>query len=372
MTKTKISLITISLSLAFASASLSAQESKTPVSLPLQEVNSQRINANPQGGPTQPAASMQMGTPVQYAGDEALRRQVQAAQNPGYGQQVDAYGRLLPQAEAIPKEPDFIQRIKDQYKPEQEYNLKPGNNVMVPVGKGFMNKIKTNFKSLSVKTSSDGESSVLQIEDGNLYATVRSDAPISLLLTEDGVLESEISVVLVPMAAPPAMIEIDVDMTAEMLAKAQKHQSEIEKEEAMLEAQRNTTQSNRTTPYVQNQVSLLTPIAQGKLPRGFSMTNDIPEYYRHPCSIALPHHTGQRLAGGREVIDVVAVKNTSERPYEVREEMCITDDVMSIGIFPKAYLMPGESTEIFIVRDKYYQREKALENNRPSLIGGAQ
>lgn len=371
MTKQTFSILAVGVGLALGSmsVSVSAQETKNPVSMPLENVNSQPIEATPQGTPVKQAASQQI---TRYQGEDALRRQAQVARNPDFENQVDQYGRPIPQAEIIPKEPAFIEKIKSSYKPEQSYTLKPGNNVMVPVGKGFMNKIKTNFNSLSVKTSSSGDSSVLQVEDGNLYVTVKTDAPISLLLTEDGVLESEISIVLVPMAAPPAMINVDVTMSQSMLAKAAEYQRKIQQEEAMQEAQRNADQSNRNTAHVNNQVALLSPVAKGRLPRGFSMTNDIPSYYKQPCNIALPHETGQRLAGGREVIDVVAVHNTSKRPYEVREEMCITDDVKAVGIFPKAYLMPGESTEIFIVRDKYYQREKARENNRPSLIGGAQ
>ena len=370
MTKHAVTILALGIGIALSSASLSAQETKNPVSMPLEDVNNNPIAATPQGTPVEQAASQQAGAP-NYRGDEALRRQAQVARNPELAGRVDEYGRPIPMAEPVNRDPDFIQKIKDSFKPEQSYDLKPGNNIMVPVGKGFMNKIKTNFKSLSVKTSSSGDSTVLQVEDGNLYATVKTDSPISLLLTEDGVLESEVSVVLVPMAAPPAMIDLDIAMSQQMLAKAAEYQREIQKEEALQEAQRNAAPGSQNAPHVQNQVALLTPVAQGKLPRGFSMTNDIPPYYRQPCNIALPHETGQRLSGGREVIDVVAVHNTSERAYEVREEMCITDDVKAVGIFPRAYLMPGESTEVFIIRDKYYQREKARENNRPSLIGGA-
>ncbi|WP_350670965.1 hypothetical protein, partial [Pseudoalteromonas sp. CAL494-MNA-CIBAN-0108] len=65
--------------------------------------------------------------------------------------------------------------------------------------------------------------------------------PISLLLSEDGVIESEISIVLVPMASPPAMVDIDIDMPAEMTLKALNNFNEMEKhkkiDKATLEAQ---------------------------------------------------------------------------------------------------------------------------------------
>lgn len=376
MSKNTLQFALATVTVALLSTSAYAQDAaqKNPVSLPMQSVNPDRIEAGSNGQPQRNAASQNpMATPVNYRGDEALRRQAQVARNPELSGRLDSYGRPIQQQSVQPQpEPEFIKRIKDQFKPEQDYTMEPGDNIMIPVGKGFINSLKTNFKSLSVKTSVDGKAAVLQVEDGNLYATIKTDAPVSLLLSEDGVLESEVSVVLVPMAAPPTMIDLTVDLTQKMLAKAQQYQERIAKEEALAEAESASARRNRMDPYVRNFVNLLKPVAQGKLPSGFSMTNDIPKYYEHPCRIALPHSTGQRLSGGREVIDVVLVENTSKRPYEVREEMCLSEDVLTVAIFPRVYLAPGQSTEIYIVRDKYHFQEKARENTRPRLVGGSQ
>lgn len=370
----QFALATITVALLSTSAYAQEVQQKNPVSLPMQSVNSERIEADSSGQPQQPAASQNpMATPVNYRGDDALRRQAQVARNPELAGRLDSYGRpIQQQAAQTESEPEFIKKIKDQFKPEQDYTMEPGDNIMIPVGKGFINSLKTNFKSLSVKTSVDGKAAVLQVEDGNLYATIKTDAPVSLLLSEDGVLESEVSVVLVPMAAPPTMIDLTIDLTPGMLAKAERYQDKLAKEEALAEAESASHRSSRMDPYVRNLVNLLKPVAQGKLPSGFSMTDDIPKYYEHPCRIALPHSTGQRLSGGREVIDVVLIENTSERPYEVREEMCLSEDVLTVGIFPRAYLAPGQSTEVYIVRDKYHFQEKARENTRPRLVGGSQ
>jgi len=354
-----------------------------PVTLPVQQVEGTRIDADADGNPTKAAVSQQgqlMGTPVgapqepyPYQGADHVRNSLMG-NDPRYNDAMDAYGRPLQQAQTQSQPDtqsnDFLERIKKNYKPEQSYDLKPGRNIIVPVGQGYMNVIKTNFTSLSARTSAGSEDAVLQIEEGNLYATVKTHQPVSLILSEDGVLDSEVSIVLVPISAPPAIVDINIALDARMKAMAAEYQANLEKERAMLEAENMREPESRNSSHVNNLVAILKPVAQGNIPRGFSMTNDIPVHLTNPCRIAISHHTGQRLAGGREVIDVVLVRNDSNRAYQVREEMCLTPDVRAVGIFTKSYLMPGEETEVYIVRDKYFEAQKQREQTRPRLTGG--
>lgn len=270
-------------------------------------------------------------------------------------------------------ERDFLQKVKQSFKPEQSYNLKPGRNIVIPVGQGFSNAIRTNFRSLSVKTSANAEQALLEVEDGHLYVTLRTMQPISLLLSEDGVIESEISIVLVPMASPPAMVDIDIDMPAEMKLKALNHFNDMEKQKkidkATLEAQ--NAPVLRSSSYQKGIVSILKPIAQGKTPSGYSITNDIPNYLKHPCRIAIYHEAGQRLSGSQDFIDVVLVHNDSDRVYQVREEMCLNDGVTSVALYPKSYLQPGEETEIYIIRKLKKASADSYGQTRPRLTMGA-
>jgi len=352
-----------------------------PVTLPVQQVEGPRIDADENRNPTRAAVSQQgqpMCTPdgarneqYPYQGTDHVRNSLMG-NDPRYNDAMDAYGRPLQEAQMPPntQSNEFLERIKKSYKPEQSYDLKPGRNIIVPVGQGYMNVIKTSFTSLSARTSAGSKDAVLQIEEGNLYATVKTHQPVSLILSEDGVLDSEVSIVLVPLSAPPAIVSINIELDARMKALAAEYQANLEKERAMLEAENMREPESRNSSHVNNLVAILKPVAQGNIPRGFSMTNDIPVHLTNPCRIAISHHTGQRLAGGREVIDVVLVRNDSNRAYQVREEMCLTPDVRAVGIFTKSYLMPGEETEIYIVRDKYFEAQKQREQTRPRLTGG--
>lgn len=331
------------------------------VQIPVRPVNTDRI-------PIQ-------ATPVpgqSYNGADELRQTTTRLHNTadGFEYPTQQQGMPMPQ---IPSEPSFLSKIEERFTPEQKYDLKPGRNIIVPVGQGFNNALRTNFKSLSVKTSADSNAAVLQVEGGNLYVTLRNMQPISLLLSEDGVLETEISVVLVPIAAPPAMVDIDIEMTPSMLSRAAEHQEAMARERQLEEAINNQQmqRDHRTSTHSNNLIALLKPVAQGQTPNGFSMTNDIPEHMRQPCRIGIYHHAGQRITGAREVIDVVLVHNDSDRVYHVREEMCLSDGALSVAIFPRAYLQPNEETELYIIRDKYHQPAEQRVT-RPRLTRGGE
>lgn len=319
------------------------------------------MNATPVGQPVS-----QPNTQKTYQGANDLRTATSpytaASNQAGVSQQATSNS-----------EPDFLQKVKQSFKPEQSYKLKPGRNIVIPVGQGFSNAIRTNFRSLSVKTSADSNQALLEVEDGHLYATLRTTQPISLLLSEDGVLESEISIVLVPMSSPPAMVDIDIEMPAEMKLKALNYFNELEKQKKIDKAKMEAQNSPilRSSSYQKNIVSILKPIAQGKTPVGYSITNDIPKYLKHPCRIAIYHEAGQRLSGSRDLIDVVLVHNDSDRVYQVREEMCLNDGVTSVALYPKSYLQPGEETEIYIIRKIQKASSEAYGQTRPRLTMGA-
>lgn len=346
--------VAICLALSLSPATYAADDVDDVLDIPIQTNYGRKpMNATPTGQPT-------------YTGADELR--AAARTNPRIEENRVA---SVPQVES--NEPDFLQKVKQSFKPEQSYNLKPGRNIVIPVGQGFSNAIRTNFKSLSVKTSANSEQALLEVENGHLYATLRTMQPISLLLSEDGVIESEISIVLVPMASPPAMVDIDIEMPTDMKLKALNHFNAMEKQKkidkATIEAQ--NAPVLRSSSYQKSIISILKPIAQGKTPSGYSITNDIPNYLKHPCRIAIFHEAGQRLSGSQDLIDVVLVHNDSDRVYQVREEMCLNDGVTSVALYPKSYLQPGEETEVFIIRKVKKASADSYGQSRPRLTMGA-
>lgn len=252
------------------------------------------------------------------------------------------------------------------YKPSQQYDLDPMQSIIIPIGQGVMNSLVTNYNMVAVKTSD--KNSIFEPENGYLYATLTTSQPVGLILFEEGVPESQIAVTLVPIDAPPAVVQLDVALSQAMKEKSKEFQKRVLEDQALndaLEAQ--TTYSDERTRRL---VELLTPVAQGDLPAGFSLTSDIPAHYEKPCAIPIYQRTGQRIMGSREIIDVVLVKNTSQNTYQMLEERCLADDVIAVALYMKSYLQPNEEMEVYIVRDKHHFREKQRMQRRPRLVTG--
>jgi len=344
--------------------------------IPFVDVRPERITteeaSRTQGTPA--AEPQRQGTPV--GGNlDALRQQAMALNyDDYYTDDINLQEFGFPaDYEPIPASqgrlPRFVQDAIDNYKPEQQVDLKPMQNKVIAVGFGLMNSIPTSFTSLAVKTSD--EFSILEVEDGFLYVTPLTDQPISLILYEDGVQESQVSLVLYPIDAPPTVARVNVELTPEMRRKAAAHRERLAQEAERQESERRMREAEgRQSPpsaHVAYLTNLLKQVAQERMPSGFNMTNDIPPSLLKPCQVTIRQHAGQRMSGTREVIDVVLIENDSDRIYHIREEMCLTRDAMAVAIHDKAYLRPGDSTEVYIIRDRHYQQERAREITRPRL-----
>lgn len=260
----------------------------------------------------------------------------------------------------------FLDKVAQTWRPTQEFSVKPKDNIMIAVGQGLMNTISTNLMMLTAKTND--ELSTFEIDQGYLYVTVSSTNPISLVLYEEGVLDSQVSITLVPVPAPPTIAKVNFELTPAMKQKSLEFQKQIKLEEQQLagQSQLDTKHDSHTTRII----DILRPVAQGDIPRGFGLTPDIPDNFRHPCQMSIFHRTEQRLISGNDIVDVVLVINDSDRPYNIREEMCLTNGTLAVALFEKAYLQPRESSELYILRDKRQELEQQRRQRRPRLTDG--
>ena len=260
----------------------------------------------------------------------------------------------------------FMKKAIDMYKPSMSLEIAPKEAIVIPVGQGLLNTLSTNYAELRVKTSDT--TSVIETEKGELFISPTTSNPVGLVLFDAGVPDSKISVTLVPIDAPPVIVDLKVALTAQMQAQSTKFLKELALEEAQQQAQSETIA--RSDKYTKRIVEVLTPVAQGDLPAGFTLSNEVPYDMRQPCKMAIPHVAGQRLLGGNEVIDVVVARNTTDRIYQVREEMCLSSDAIAVAIYKRAYLKPNEEVEIYILRDKNFRQDVEREKRRPRLTLG--
>ena len=348
--------------LAMVGSSAFAQEPPTqPAQLPqipyLQESNNQRIPVD--DGYTPPASNVQ---------DDELFNQVDEIRRQQEQYQAALAAREQYAAEQIANSPGakFLEQARKMYKPSMAFDIEPKQSIVIPVGQGLLNTLSTNFTELKVKTSD--ARSVIETEGGHLYISIPDSNPVGLVIHEAGVKSSQVSITLIPIDAPPVIADITVSMDDGMKRESVVYQKKMKEEEAINQAKaERVPYSDKHTKRI---IDLLTPVAQGDFPRGFTLSGDIPEDYRTPCRMAIPHKAAQRLLGGSEIIDVIGVKNTTDSTYMVREEMCLSDDVIAVALFKKSYLAPGEEMELYILRDKLYYENVQRKARRPRVTWG--
>jgi conjugal transfer pilus assembly protein TraK len=262
----------------------------------------------------------------------------------------------------------FVEKIKKTWKPNQNFNLKPAGNVVLPVAAGLTNRVSTNFKRLSVKTHN--ESAIIELEDGIMYITIKTLEPVGIMLFEEGVPESMINLTLFPFDQMlPTMIDVAIKMTNAMMQKSEAFRMNLEKEVALAKAIETSTQEKYIDKYTKRIEVLLSEVAMGEIPAGFSLSTKIPKEVRnYPCSMPISNYTAQRIVGSREVIDVILVTNDTDYVYSVREQHCYQNDALAAAVSQRATLQPGESTEMYILRDKLHFSRASSNKRRPALI----
>ena len=263
-----------------------------------------------------------------------------------------------------------------------EITLAPGEPTTITVGLAQANKISFNFDSLDVRTTNTTVPMI--IEGGDLYITPTSmDEPIGLLVGETGIPDSQINILLLPAPVPQIIAHVTVKMTPKMrnerlrmkTEKADKiaaAEAELKSIEKALERGDSNLQKNNT-PYVSRIVDLLVEVAKENIPKGFSLNLNIAEKDKYPCDtskLIMKHETVMQLESSKEIIDIVKITNDINGYRSVEDEYCIGPGVYAAATYEKSHLAPGESTEMYILRDKHYKRDflKEQSRKRPSII----
>ncbi|PIX72218.1 MULTISPECIES: type-F conjugative transfer system secretin TraK [unclassified Shewanella] len=276
-------------------------------------------------------------------------------------QQVDNYGRILADSDKS----SFGRALQASYKPVQNYSLKPGENIAVAIAAGLMNRIKTNFSMVAIRTSD--EDSIIEASNGYIYITTNSMTPVGIMVYEEGLPETAISLVLQPDNNPPAMVNVDVKLTGEQRYLMSQRKRERERLKKIDDLANIHNEQLNTASHVSRLKSMLLPIAQNGIPKGFTESVEIPNTLRQPCSVAVRQKTAQRYAGSREYIDVVVMYNQTSYAYQIKEEQCLSRDALAVAFIDQSILQPGESTEVYIVRDKLYIEKMEKSNRRRQI-----
>lgn len=274
-------------------------------------------------------------------------------------------------------------KAREIYTPTPVIHAKPNDPVTMTVGHGQSNRIAFNFDNLDIRTANTD--APMLIDGGFLYITpVSATEPIALMVGERGLPESAVNVLLLPDAVPPVMGEVHIMLSRDLKAKRQKiiddHEAELKVAEAELHEinkalERGESQLHTNSDAYQERIAnLLVEVAKENIPQGFSLKlyGEVPESERYPCDtskLVMFHETVMQLESSREIIDIVRVTNDINGLRSVEDEYCISPGVFAAATFEKSHLAPGESTEMYVLRDKQYTKRLLHErsNKRPSV-----
>lgn len=269
------------------------------------------------------------------------------------------------------------------YDAKPEIILTPGSPITITLGIGQTNRIGFNFNKIDVRTS-DLKAPML-MEGGYLYITpTDTEKPIGLLVAESGMPETAVNILLLPAPVPQVIANIQVVLTPKM--KRDREERAKEEKLNLLKAENELKEINKalergdseihknSSPYESRIVDLLVEVAKENIPQGFSLKlyDEVPDSDRYPCDsskLLMSHETVMQLESSQEIIDIVKVTNDINGLRSVEDEYCVTPGVYAAATYRKAHLAPGESTEVYILRDKNHMKKHLQEQSRkrPSI-----
>jgi conjugal transfer pilus assembly protein TraK len=278
---------------------------------------------------------------------------------------------------------DSMDKIRKKYKSHQKVSIKAGHTELIPISAGMTNRIWTEFKNVKTTTSVPADAALIHADGSFVYIVPGSNVnSIDLILEEEGAPETAVNLTLIPLDVPPVMVELKVDMNrsqkeAQRVAIATSEEEELIELEAAKQAERERLFSmqnpNGADAHVNSIMTLLEKVALADIPTGYELLegNEIDPAKRFPCEISkilpLYHEVKQQLVGARTVVDIIEIRNDVNGLRTFRDESCMgenKEDVIAVAVLDKATLAPGESAEVYIVRDRFYFERQSRKPKR--------
>lgn len=236
-------------------------------------------------------------------------------------------------------------RYQGQY--PKELVIIPGVNEIIPIARGYANRIVTPYWRPKVRSANKIEVTY----DANVaYVTTDSSKPVGLFITPDGVEGAEaISLTLLPKAIPPREIRLKLAGGNAGFANMQAKKWE-------------TAQS-----YVDTFKSLFKTIAMGDIPKGYTFSEQAGGVWT--CNQqGLNTEVKQILNGHHIRVLILVAENTTRHQLEVDEASCYKSGFLAGTAWPRPKLEAGEKTELYIATRKHMPVEK--QRKRPALVEG--
>lgn len=238
--------------------------------------------------------------------------------------------------------------------PPPQLSVRPGVNAKFGVALAHVNRILTPFASVKVVTTSQAS---ITTEGPIVYVSTNLPEPIGLFLHDTQDPTVAVSLTLIPSEIPP------VSTALELEGQAKRGPVLVSRNEEL------ATQFESGVPYVAAITTLLRELAHGRVPDGYGLEPFRDEHRGlvPRCDMAGISLTPGQLVSGAELLAIVMrATNVSQATVEVNEDGC-SDEARATAAWPRRFLRPGESTEVYVVVGRPGEESTAAQ--RPSLVG---
>lgn len=300
-------------------------------------------------GLSPPAVSVQAYEPQEQEEAGAAQASAQGAGGGGSGGDV-SFGPA-PGTPVLPMAPVPRERANP---PPAQMTVKPGVNSKFGVALAHVNRIVTPFASVKVVTTSQAS---ITTEGPIVYVSTNIAEPIGLFLHDPQDPTVALSLTLIPSDIPPVSTSISLDGVNRrgpvLVARNEELAQEFES----------------GAPYVAAITTLLRELAHGKVPEGYGLEAFRDEHrgLMPRCEISgISLSPGQLVSGAELLAIVVRATNVTASTVEVNEDGC-SDEARAVAAWPRRFLAPGESTELYVVVGRPGEEDTGAQ--RPSLVG---
>ena len=229
--------------------------------------------------------------------------------------------------------------------------VQEGTTEVINISRGYLNRIVTPFENPKLVTVNSLQ---FQKEGSSIFLSASGEAPVGVhIMSNDPLDTRSISLALVPRPIPPRTIELRWP------------NQQLDPVVARITGQR-AARWEESQPYVDGVIELFGTLARGEVPPGYALLggND-----GLSCDIpGLTMSVGQQLLGSHFTVYVFLASNPGPEGVEILQHAgCLSSRVLAVAPWPRAYLGPGESTELFVAVTNAPDIEP-IDNPRPSLL----
>jgi conjugal transfer pilus assembly protein TraK len=231
--------------------------------------------------------------------------------------------------------------LASRYTTRRELDMKSGENRIVYMSLGNLNRIITPFKSPKIFHTGNESTTKVFKEKNVVYVGASDPRPFGIFISPEDSPEVSINLTVSP---EPLTMPQEYKVVMDGYEEVEKVLAEDANKESAKDFEKLAE-----SDYQGWIKEFAKTLISGDLPSGYS-----PESVAEKGNCVQPNMTTelyQRLVGGEYSVDVYRVKNSSSETQIIQERFCYRKGVRFILAWEDAQLSPGGESDLFIVRE---------------------